>query len=661
MARNLVIVESPAKSATIEKYLGPDYKVMASYGHVRDLPKSRLGVDVEHDFEPEYIIPMKAKKNLNNIKKQAKEANMVLLATDLDREGESIAWHIAESIDNKHIKRITFSEITKDAILEAVKNPGSLNEDLFNAQQARRVLDRLVGYSLSPLLWQKVRRGLSAGRVQSVAVKIIVDREREIQNFKPEEYWEISVELDKNQSKYLAHLIKIDGKNAEIKNEKEAKKVESDVQNKTFKVTDVTKKEVKRSPAPPFITSTLQQESARKLGFSAKKTMMLAQQLYEGINVGKGSEGLITYMRTDSLNLSAQARSQIKEYLLNNFGKDYVSEKARVYKKSKGAQEAHEAIRPTHITNTPEAIKSYLTPDQLKLYALIFNRTLASQMSDARYMQISAKISAGKYLFRTGGRDLLFDGFMKVYLEKAEAEEKDAKFSNLKELAKDDILKYLKTISEQKFTLAPPRFTEASLIKVLEENGIGRPSTYAPTISTIIDRGYVKLEERRFHPTEIGFIVTDMLSENFPFVVNVDFTANIENELDEIAIGKMKWQKAIGEFYHPFKEELDKKSEKIERVKMPEKETDEKCEKCGGPMVIKLGRFGEFMACKNFPECKFTKAIVKGTGVKCPECEEGDIIERKTRKGRTFWGCSRYPDCKYATWQDPRKKKGASS
>ncbi len=655
--KNLVIVESPAKSNTIEKYLGKDYKVMASYGHVRDLPKSRMGIDIEHDFEPEYIIPMKAKKNLNNIKKRAKEAELVLLATDLDREGESIAWHIAGSIENKHIKRITFSEITKDAILSAIKNPGTLNEDLFNAQQARRVLDRLVGYSLSPLLWQKVRKGLSAGRVQSVAVKIIVDREREIQSFKAEEYWEIAVELDKNQNKYLAHLIKIGGKQAEIKNKKESRKVESEIQNETFKVTDVTKKEIKRSPAPPFITSTLQQESARKLGFSAKKTMMLAQQLYEGINVGEGSEGLITYMRTDSLNLSAQARNQIKEYLLKNFGKDYVSEKARTYKKSKGAQEAHEAIRPTHITNTPENIKGHLTPDQLKLYTLIFNRTLASQMSDARYSQVTAKIEAGKYLFRTGGRDLLFGGFMKVYLEKAETEEKDAKFSNLKELVKDDILKHLKTIPEQKFTLAPPRFTEASLIKVLEENGIGRPSTYAPTISTIIDRGYVKLEERRFYPTEIGFIVTDMLSENFPFVVNVDFTANIENELDEIAIGKMKWQKAIGDFYHPFKEELDKKSEKIEKVKLPERETSEKCEKCGGPMVIKLGRFGEFMACKNFPECKFTKAIVKSTGVKCPECEEGDIIERKTRKGRTFWGCSRYPDCKYATWQDPNKTK----
>ena len=656
MAKNLVIVESPAKSSTIEKYLGSGYKVMASYGHVRDLPKSRLGVDVDHDFKPEYIIPTKAKKNLNNIKKQASNANLVLLATDLDREGESIAWHIAESIDNKNVKRITFSEITKDAILNAVKNPGALNKDLFNAQQARRVLDRLVGYSLSPLLWQKVRRGLSAGRVQSVAVKIIVDREREIQNFKPEEYWEIAVELEKGNGKYLAHLIKKDGKNIEVRDEKTAKRIEVDLHKEKFEVTDVNKKEVSKRPAPPFITSTLQQEAARKLRFSAKKTMMLAQQLYEGIDVGNGREGLITYMRTDSLNLSTQARNQIKEFLLKNFGKEYVSEKERVYKKSKSAQEAHEAIRPTQIQNTPDFVKRYLTPDQLKLYTLIFNRALASQMSDAKYLQISAHIGAGKYLFRTGGRSLLFDGFTKVYIEKIEEEERDAKFANLSELAKGDILKFLKAILDQKFTQPPPRFTEASLIKVLEENGIGRPSTYAPTISTIIDRGYVKLEERRFMPTEIGFIVTDMLAENFPFVVNVDFTANIENELDEIALGKTKWQKAIGDFYFPFKEELDKKSEKIEKVKMPEKETSEKCEKCGGPMVIKLGRFGEFMACKNFPECKFTKAIIKSTGTKCPECEEGDIIERKTRKGRTFWGCSRYPDCKYATWQDPRKK-----
>jgi len=657
MAKNLVIVESPAKSNTIEKYLGSDYRVMASYGHVRDLPKSRLGVDIEQNFEPEYIIPIKSKKNLNAIKKAAKEADTVLLATDLDREGESIAWHIAHEIDNKNIKRITFSEITKDAILGAVKSPGSLNKDLFDAQQARRVLDRLVGYSLSPLLWKKVRRGLSAGRVQSVAVKIIVDREREIEAFKPEEYWEISVELEKGQNKYLAHLIKKEGGPVEVKDEKTAKAIETDIKNEEFKVADVTKKEVKKSPAPPFITSTLQQEAARKLRFSSKKTMMLAQQLYEGVNIGSGSEGLITYMRTDSLNISAQAKKDIKEYILKTLGNKYLPEKERFYKKSKGAQEAHEAIRPTHIKNTPEEMKKYLTPDQLKLYTLVFNRILASQMSDARYSQITAKVEAGKYLFRTGGRNLLFDGFMKVYMEKKEEELLDAKFSGLEDLKKDDILKFIKAILEQKFTQPPARLTEAGLIKILEENGIGRPSTYAPTISTIVNRGYVKLDERRFHPTDIGFIVTDMLAENFPFVVNVDFTAKIEDELDDIALGKVEWRKPIGDFWHPFKDELDKKSEKIEKVEMPVIETEEICEKCGKKMVIKTGRFGEFLACSGFPECKNARAIIKKSGVKCPECEEGEIIERKTRKGRTFWGCERYPDCKYATWQDPTKKK----
>lgn len=655
--KNLVIVESPAKSNTIEKYLGKNYKVMASYGHVRDLPKSRLGIDVEHDFQPEYIIPVKAKKTLNTIKKEAKNADMVLLATDLDREGESIAWHIAESIENKNIQRITFSEITKEAILNAVKNPGKLNEELFDAQQARRVLDRLVGYSLSPLLWKKVKRGLSAGRVQSVAVKIIVDREREIQNFKAEEYWNFAVRLAKNENKYLAHLIKKDGIPVEIKNEKEAKKIESDIQTETFKVTDVIKKEVKKTPPPPFKTSTLQQEAARRLRFSAKKTMILAQQLYEGIDIGRESEGLITYMRTDSLSLSVQARNQIKEFLEKTYGKEYTFDKTRQYAKAKTDQEAHEAIRPTQISNTPELVKPYLTPDQLKLYTLIFNRTLASQMTDVKYLQVTVHIEAGKYAFRMGGRQTVFDGFLKAYPEKTEEEEKDAIFSNLKNLEKGDILKFIEAVLEQKFTQPPARLTEAALIKILEENGVGRPSTYAPTISTIIDRGYVRLEERRFIPTEIGFIVIDMLTENFPFVVNADFTAEIENELDEIAIGKLKWQKPVGDFWHPFKEELDKKSEKIEKVKLPEKETSELCEKCGGPMVIKLGRFGEFMACKNFPECKFTKAIVKKSGIACPECKEGEIIERKTRKGRTFWGCSRYPDCKYATWRDPTKKK----
>jgi DNA topoisomerase-1 len=654
--KNLVIVESPAKSSTIEKYLGKDYKVMASYGHVRDLPKSRMGIDTEHDFEPEYIIPTKSKKNLNTIKKAAKDAELVLLATDLDREGEAIAWHIAHEIDNGNVKRITFSEITKDAILEAVKNPGSLNENLFNAQQARRVFDRLVGYSLSPLLWKKVRRGLSAGRVQSVAVKIIVDREREIEAFKPQEYWEISAELEKGSNKYLAHLIKKDGKPIEVKDEKTAKEIESDIKKETFTVSDINKREVKKSPAPPFITSTLQQESARKLHFSTKKTMVLAQQLYEGIDTGNGREGLITYMRTDSLNISNQAKAQIKDYLIKNFGQKYVSQKLRFYKKSKSAQEAHEAIRPTYISNTPEAIKKALTPNQLKLYTLIFNRTLASQMADARYSQISAKITAGAYLFRTGGRSLLFDGFMKVYLEKTDEETKDAKFSNLENLKKDNVLSLIKAILEQKFTQPPPRLTEAALIKILEENGIGRPSTYAPTISTIINRGYVKLEERRFIPMDIGFIVTDMLTENFPFVVNADFTAKIENELDDIALGQMKWQKAVGDFWYPFKDELDKKIDKIEKVEMPVIETDEVCEKCGKKMVIKTGRFGEFLACSGFPECKNAKPIIKKSGIKCPDCEEGEIVERKTRKGRVFWGCERYPDCKYATWKDPAKK-----
>lgn len=661
---NLLIVESPAKAKTIEEYLGKDYKVLATFGHLRDLPKSKLGINMA-TLDPEYIIPVKSRKTVTAIKKEAETAEKIILATDEDREGEAISWHTMQALSNdkgkikiseSKFERITFNEITKTALVNAVKSPRAINKDLVDAQQGRRVLDRLVGYNLSPLLWQKIRRGLSAGRVQSIAVKLIVDREREIEAFKPEEYWEIFANLKKD-TEFSAKLTKKDGKKFEIKKKSESDKVLSDLSSSEYVVTKVEKKEQKKNPAPPFITSTMQQEAARKLYFSAKKTMTLAQKLYEGKKIpGKGAVGLITYMRTDSLNLSSQALDEARGYINKNFGEKYLPESARLYKrKVKGAQEAHEAIRPTSFERTPEDLKDVLEKDELALYELIWKRALASQMKEAILSLTGADISAGPYIFRATGKEVKFDGFTKIYTEGSPekiAEEK--KEQKLPALSENDKCELIKLDPQQKFTKPPARYSEASLIKTLEEYGIGRPSTYAPTLSTIKDRGYVRLEARYFVPEEIGYIVNDMLVKHFPEIVNVEFTAKMEEELDDVAEGKIEWKKPIKEFWGPFDADLKKAADKIEKVNT-DIETDEVCEKCGKPMVIKTGRFGKFLACTGFPECKNAKPYKETIGQKCPECEKGDVIIKKTKRGKTFYGCSQYPDCKWAAWKLPKE------
>lgn len=665
---NLVIVESPAKAKTIEGYLGKDYKVLASYGHIRDLPKSKLGINTE-TLDPEYIIPVKSRKQVTLLKKEAADVNKVILATDEDREGEAIAWHLVHALNTpsgktpakiKDFERITFHEITKEAILEAIKSPRAINEDVVDAQQARRVLDRLVGYNLSPLLWKKLRRGLSAGRVQSVALRLIVEREREIEAFKKEEYWEIMAELSKTQdpdSNFQAKLIKFKGKTFKIANQKEADAVLDYLEKQSFVVSDVVRSEKKRQPSPPFTTSTLQQEAARKLGFSAKKTMTLAQRLYEGQKIpGEGSVGLITYMRTDSLNLSGQAVAEARKVIETDFGKDYLPDSPRFYKSKKGAQEAHEAVRPTKFSRTPESLKSSLEPDQYKLYRLIWNRALASQMNPEILDLLRVDIEAGDYLFRANGKHVKFDGFSRVYL--AGSKEFQAglnKEVSLPELTKDEQCKLSKLEPLQKFTLPPARYSEASLVKTLEENGIGRPSTYAPTISTIKDRGYVVIENKYLVPQQIGFLVNDMLVEHFPEVVDIEFTAHMEEELDRVAEGKIEWKKPVRDFWQPFSEKVAKGEENIKKIDLTE-ETDEICEKCGKPMIVKHGRFGKFLACSGFPECKNAKPLLSKTGQKCPECKEGEVVTRKTKRGRTFWGCSRYPECEWASWEPPKSE-----
>lgn len=654
----LVIVESPTKAKTISKFLGKEYDVQSSFGHVRDLPKSKIGVDTEHNFEPQYIIPVKAKKTIKELKAHLKKADEVVLATDEDREGEAIAWHLIQALDlteGKNIKRIVFHEITKSAIEEALTHSRELDINLVDAQQGRRVLDRLVGYELSPFLWRKLYKGLSAGRVQSVAVRLIVEREEEIRKFKPEEYWTIEALLktEKNEE-FAARLAKQNGKTInklDIKSQAQANEISKNLGNAQYKVEAVSKKEIKRMPGAPFTTSTLQQEAWRKLRFSAKQTMMNAQQLYEGIALGaEGSVGLITYMRTDSTNLSAESLKKAKDVIKKEFGDQYNIEGPRIFKtKSKGAQEAHEAIRPTHPEKTPESIKDFLSPQQFKLYTLIWRRFIASQMQPAVFDSTSADISAGEFTFRASGLIRKFDGFLKAYPTKTED-------IILPELKEKDGLDLIKLNSEQHFTEPPARYTDASLVKELEENGIGRPSTYAPTISTIQTRNYVeKNDQKRFQPTEIGEKVNKILVEHFPQIVDIEFTAKMEEKFDDISQGKTKWQPVIEEFYVPFHENLEKKYQEVQKEVIEEK-TDEICEKCGKPMVIKQGRFGKFLACSGFPDCKNTKSIKKTTGLKCSQCNEGDIVEKRTKKKKRFWGCSRYPDCDYATWKDPTKK-----
>ncbi len=656
----LVIVESPAKAKTIKKFLGKKYHVEASMGHVIDLPKSQLGVDIENDFEPKYITIRGKGKILNKLKKAAKKSNDVLLATDPDREGEAISWHLSRALKlEKESTRIAFNEITNSAVKNALENPRPINFNLVNAQQARRVLDRLVGYKLSPLLWKKVRKGLSAGRVQSVAVKIICNREEEIEAFEPEEYWSLTAKLQKQNEKennkketVEADLYRINGEKFNIGSEKEVQKIMQEIKKGEFKVKKVNERKRKRNPKPPFTTSTLQQRASSILNFSAKKTMYIAQQLYEGINIGKsGNVGLISYIRTDSTRISHEARKEARNFIKSKFGNNYLPGKNKKYKKNEDAQDAHEAIRPTSTNRHPKKMKEHLNRDQFRLYKLIWERFVASQMKSAVYKTVSVRFEVSKkYTFRVSGSRVLFPGFMRVLSTQQKKDE------ILPEFKKGEKLKLKKLEPEQHFTKPPARYTEASLVKTLEEQGIGRPSTYAPTLSTIISRGYVEKEGKSFKPTELGEIVTELLTEYFPDVTDVEFTAQMEERLDKVEDGKEKWRKLVAEFYHPFAARLQEAQENMKKINFEEK-TDEVCEKCGSPMVIKHGRYGKFLACSAYPECKNTKPYLVKTGVKCPKCEDGELVERKSKKGRKFYGCSNYPDCDFMVWNKPIKKK----
>jgi len=640
----LLLVESPTKARTLKTFLGKNYEVKASFGHVRDLPKRELGVDVENNFEPKYVIPPKAKKIIAELKKDSAKAENTILATDEDREGESIAWHLQEALKLKNPKRIAFHEITKTAIENALKSPRHIDMNLVSAQQARRILDRIVGYKISPFLWKKVAKGLSAGRVQSVAVRLIVDKEREIEKFIAQEYWSIEALLKKIDKEFTAFLIKKDGKSVdklEIRNKTEADKILQDLNNADYIVEKVEKKETKKYPAPPFTTSTLQQTAWQKFHFPAKMTMSLAQRLYE--------EGYITYHRTDSLNLSETALLSAKKFIAEKFGNNYWAGKILKYKtKSNSAQEAHEAIRPTYADKTPESLNK-IDSRQLKLYTLIWQRFIACQMAPAVFDSVSADIKAEDYTFRANGQTLKFNGFLKVYPVKFEEKELPA-------LEKNDKLGLIKLGSLQHFTEPPARYTDASLIKTLEKYGIGRPSTYAPTLATIQDRNYVeKNEQKRFIPTEVGIIVNDVLVKNFPEIVDIDFTAKMEKELDEIADGKDTWQKTCKDFYIPFAKNLEKKYKEVTKSSFVEK-TDKICPKCGAPLVERLGKFGKFYACSKFPECKYTESIENGNnnlGIKCPKCKEGKIVVRKTKKGKIFYGCNKFPKCDFALWDKP--------
>lgn len=630
-------MESPTKAKTISEFLGQDFKIEPSYGHVRDLPKSTLGVEVEKDFKPTYVIPSRSKKRITELKNQSEKAKEVILATDEDREGEAIAWHLSEALKLKKPERIVFHEITKPAIEEALKNPRNLDLNLVDAQQARRILDRLVGYKLSPFLWKKLFRGLSAGRVQSVAVRLVVDREREIEKFTPQEYWDIIASF-----KDFEAILVLD--KFAIQTKQEAEKILKDLEGAKYQIEKIEKKEIKRAPRPPFTTSTLQQDAANRLHFSSKQTMVLAQQLYE--------QGFISYMRTDSLNLSEESLRRAEKFINDDFGKIYSSQR-RFKTKSKGAQEAHEAIRPTNPQNTPEILKEKLDARLFKLYDLIWRRFIACQMKEAVFDSTTVDIKAKSYLFRASGQTLKFDGFLRVYPMKFEEKE-------LPTLEQGEILELIKLLPGQHFTEPPPRYSEATLVKALEKYGIGRPSTYAPIISTIQERNYVeKNEQRKFAPTKTGIMVNDLLVEHFPEIVDIQFTSRMEEDLDEIAEGKVKWISIIKSFYGPFASNLEKKYVEVEKQKT-EIKTDEICEKCGRPMVIKRGRFGEFLACSGFPECKNAKPprgrekdAPKPLDMKCPRCGEGDVIIKRTKRGKIFYGCSQYPKCDFASWTKP--------
>lgn len=651
--KTLVIVESPSKAKTIGKYLGSSYKVIASVGHVRDLPKSKLGIDVEHDFESQYI-PIRGKGDLiKELKKEAKAAGKVYLATDPDREGEAISWHLAYllGLDPKQPCRIVFNEITKDAIKKAVKAPRAIDLGLVDAQQARRALDRLVGYQISPLLWRKIRRGLSAGRVQSAALKIICDRENEIQNFKPQEYWNIQVKFKKGKL-FAAKVAEYQKKKISIASKAEADKVLTDLAAGSYRVAAIVRRERQRKPFAPFTTSSLQQDAANKLNFTTKRTMMVAQQLYEGVEVkGAGTVGLVTYIRTDSVRISEEAKDMARAYIEENFGKQYTAQNIYTNKK-KDIQDAHEAIRPSRLQLDPESIKESLSKDQYNLYKLIWTRFLASQMAPAIFDSMQVSIENGEYGLKASGSKLIFDGYQKVYSPNLD-EDKD---KLLPELDEGETLKAEEILPEQKFTEPPARFTEASLVKELEEKNIGRPSTYAPIIATILERKYIAREKKVLVPTDLGFLVTQLMEEYFKEIVDTGFTAEMEDKLDDVETKNLNWKQVVRDFYGPFEKELEVADKAIEKVELPEQITDEVCELCGRPMAIKSGRFGEFLACTGYPECKNTKPIVKATGVKCPDCG-GDIVARRGRSGKIFYGCSNYPTCTRAYWYKPTDRK----
>jgi DNA topoisomerase-1 len=664
----LVIVESPTKAKTLTRFLGSDYHVMASMGHIRDLPEKKLGIDTKKNFELTYEVSVKKKDTVKELQSQAKKADQIILATDPDREGEAIAWHIASILDGdsegkkkktkKELLRVTFHEITESAIKDAIGHPGTINMQLVDAQQARRVLDRLVGYKLSPLLWRKVRKGLSAGRVQSVAVRLIVEREREITAFKAVEYWDILARLAKAGAKpgteFEAKLAKIDGQNFEIGTKEQSEVILRDLQASEFKVSDLISKQVRRSPYPPFTTSTLQQTASNVFGWSAKKTMQVAQNLYE--------RGFITYHRTDSTNLAIEAVTTVRDFIGSKYGKEFLPENPRLFKtKSKVAQEAHEAIRPTAADNLEERLASSgLDHDQARLYSLIWKRFVATQMNEAIYDQKTIEITAAKYLFRTTGSKAIFLGWQILFKEDKKEEEIDPeaeeanKVQELPDLVIGEVVDLKEILPTQHFTMPPPRFTEASIIKVLEEYGIGRPSTYAPIISTIQDRQYVEKVEKKFQPTNLGYAVNDFLMANFPKLFEYSFTAQMEDELDAVANGEKEWKPVIREFFDPFEELLTSVTANAERVKVEVEETDEVCPNDGAPLVVRIGKFGKFLACSKFPDCKFTKQFQQKLQIKCPKCEVGDVIIKRTKTKKSFFGCSRYPECDFASWTKPK-------
>lgn len=658
---NLVIVESPAKAKTIKKYLGGDYEVIASMGHVRDLPKSKMGIDFENNFQPQYI-DMKGKEDvIKELKKYAKKCDHIYLATDPDREGEAISWHIAQmlGLDLNDNNRVAFNEITKTGVQTGMSHPHKIDLDLVNAQQARRILDRIVGYKLSPFLWKKVKRGLSAGRVQSVAVRLIVDREKEVKEFVPQEYWSIDAKFTAPSSRkvFAAKLSAIDGKKAEIANKEQSDEILKRLENAVYTVTDVKKRVTKKQPAPPFITSTLQQEASKRMGFQAKRTMKAAQELYEGVEIeGMGAVGLITYMRTDSLRISDEARAAAAKCIEDIYGKEYLPPSPRVFKSKKNAQDAHEAIRPSLPELTPDRVKSSLTTDQFKLYKLIWERFIASQMANALLDTASVTIEAEGCTFKASGYSVKFDGFTKLYEEKKDSDEENNKM--LPPIQKDDICKLKEILGNQHFTQPPARFTEASLIKTMEENGIGRPSTYAPTITTIISRMYVERDGKQLKPTALGEVITDLMKDHFKHIVDAKFTAKMENDLDSVERGETNWVDTLDVFYKDFEKVLAKAEKAMEgkRVKVPDEETDVVCDQCGRKMVIKIGRFGKFLACPGFPECKNTKKIVQETKGTCPLCGH-KMVQKKSKKGRSFYGCDNYPECNFMTWHVPVEAK----